>query len=274
MQTIVITGASDGIGAAAARRLAGGDVRLILVGRSPTKTRAVAAETGAEYHVSDFARLAHVRELAAAITSSTDRIDVLANNAGGMFAGPVPTEDGHEKTFQVNHLAPYLLTHLLLDGLLAAGGRVVNTSSIAARLYPRLDLDDLNGWRNYTDTRAYGNAKLANILFTAGLHEKFHGEGLSAVAFHPGMVATNFASHTDGYLHRVYHGALSRFLTSPTQGGERLVHFLEGRPGREWESGNYYARPGRIGRAHPVAYRPGTVQEHWRRSADMLGVRW
>lgn len=113
-QTIVVTGASDGIGAAAARQLAAGNARLIIVGRSPKKTAAVAWATQAESLVADFTRLDDVRSLAAALQARCAHIDVLAHNAGGMFAGPVRTADGFERTLQVNHLAPVLLTRLLL----------------------------------------------------------------------------------------------------------------------------------------------------------------
>ncbi|SJM68892.1 SDR family NAD(P)-dependent oxidoreductase [Gulosibacter sp. 10] len=273
-RTIVITGASDGIGAAAARQLAGAGVRLVLVGRSPQKTKAVAEETGAEYHLADFTRLDEVRLLAEAIGSSCERIDVLANNAGGMFSGPTATPDGFEKTFQVNHLAPFLLTHLLLGTLLESRASVVNTSSIGARLFGGIDLEDLEDWRSFTPSKAYGDAKLANILFAKGLHDRFHERGLSSVAFHPGTVATNFASDTDGYFRRIYHGALKRFLISPERGGRRLRYFIEGAPGEAWASGEYRVSPRRRGRTHRQAYDPVVVREHWRRSEEMLGIRW
>lgn len=274
MRTIVITGASDGIGAAASRQLAETGARLILVGRSPEKTRTVAAATGAEHYVADFARLDDVRRLAGELNEVCERIDVLANNAGGMFSGPTVTQDGFEKTFQVNHLAPYLLTHLLIDKLIGSRSAVVNTSSIGARLFGHIDLEDLNNWAGFSPNKAYGDAKLANILFTKELHERFHGRGLSSVAFHPGNVATNFASDTDSYFQRVYHGALRAFLISPEQGGARLRHFIEGQPGRAWTSGEYYGAPGRIGRTNRQAYDAGIAVEHWRRSAAMLSIDW
>ncbi|MEW1979996.1 SDR family NAD(P)-dependent oxidoreductase [Citricoccus sp. NPDC079358] len=273
-RTVIITGASDGIGAAASRRLANAQTRLILVGRSPEKTRAVAAETGAEYHLADFTRLDDVRELAATLLGSCGRIDVLANNAGGIFFGPTTTPDGFEQTFQVNHLAPYLLTHLLVDTLIDSNAAVVNTSSAGARLFGRIDLDDLNNWQGFTPNKAYGDAKLANVLFTKGLHEHFRESGLSAVAFHPGLVATNFASETNSSFERVYHGALKVLLTSPEQGGGRLRHFVDGRAGTDWIPGEYYGSSKRIRRTNRQAYDPAMVREHWERSAEMLGVRW
>ena len=131
-RVVVITGGSDGIGSAAARALARSGDRVVLVGRSPAKTSAVAAEIGAEGHVADFADLGQVRRVADEIGSRYPRVDVLVNNAG-LIAGAARTvtTDGHELTFQVNHLAPFLLTLLLRDQLSAVGASVITTSSRA-----------------------------------------------------------------------------------------------------------------------------------------------
>ncbi|PJI84890.1 SDR family NAD(P)-dependent oxidoreductase [Luteimicrobium subarcticum] len=277
MRTVVITGASDGIGAAATKLLARRepqDVRLVLVGRSPDKTRAVAERIGAEHHVADYERLDDVRQLAATLLRECDRIDVLAHNAGGIFSGPVRTADGFERTFQVDHLAPTLLTHELLGRLLESRASVVSTASVAARVLARPDLDDLETWHRFTPNRAYGNAKLANVVFTAGLHERFHEQGLSSVAFHPGIVATGFAADTTSVFRRLYHGVLRPFLTSPQQGGANLAHFVTGEAGVDWQSGAYYDQHRRLGRTHRVASDPAFVREHWERSAQLLGIRW
>jgi NAD(P)-dependent dehydrogenase (short-subunit alcohol dehydrogenase family) len=119
-RTIVITGASDGLGAAAAKRLSRSGENVVVVGRSPQKTKAVATEIGADYLLADFTDLVQVRALAEQLLARYPRIDVLANNAGGIMAEREVTVDGHEKTFQVNHLAPFLLTTLLLDRLVEA----------------------------------------------------------------------------------------------------------------------------------------------------------
>lgn len=201
-----------------------------------------------------------------------DRIDVLAHNAGGLFSGPHRTADGFERTFQVNHLAAFLLTHELMDVLLASRAAVVNTSSVGARLFGRLDIDDLNDWDSFTPTKAYGDAKLANILFARGLHARYHDQGLNAVAFHPGNVATNFASDTTHFLRRVYHSWMKVFLISPERGGHNLTHFVEGTPGETWVSGEFYGSHGRISRTNPQAYDDNLVRQHWERSAEMLGL--
>lgn len=179
MRTIVITGASDGIGAAAARRLHADGHRVVVVGRSPEKTRALAGELGVEHHVADFARLDDVRALAAALAGCHERIDVLANNVGGIFGKRTLTVDGFEKTLQVNHLAPFLLTALLMDTLLASGAAVVNTSSVAAKRFGSLDLNDLGNAARYSPEKAYGDSKLANILHARELHARFCDDALA-----------------------------------------------------------------------------------------------
>lgn len=273
MRTIVLTGASDGIGAAAAELLAAdGRFRPVLVGRSPAKTREVAERIGAEWHTADFERLDEVRELAAVLAERCERIEVLVNNAGGIFPGPVRTVDGFERTFQVNHLAPYLLTRLLMDRLLTGRAAVVSTASRAARLFGRYDPGDIQSLHPFRAPRAYGNAKLANILFARELHERFHARGLNAVAFHPGVVATNFAAGMRGGARAMYHGLLRGALVPPRRGAARLVHFATGRPGSEWRSGRYYEAPGRIGRLPRGAARPQAARLHWERSAQLLGL--
>src|SRR6202046_4554258 len=142
-KTIVITGASDGIGAAGARQLHKDGHRVVIVGRSPAKSQAVARELGADHFLADFTSLGDVRTLAAGLYLACPRIDVLVNNAGGIFGDRAKTVDGFEKTFQVNHLAPFLLTHLLLDKLIASDASVIQTSSFAARLTGKIEMDDL-----------------------------------------------------------------------------------------------------------------------------------
>ncbi|AUI50962.1 SDR family NAD(P)-dependent oxidoreductase [Arthrobacter crystallopoietes] len=271
-KTIVITGASDGIGAAAAQILHAQGDKVVLVGRSPEKTEGVAEPLGADWFTADFQDLHQVRTLAKTLKAAYPRIDVLANNAGGLFAGPERTSDGFEKTFQVNHLAPFLLTHELLDVLLDSRASIVNTSSIAAKLFGRINIDDLNTWNGFTPNKAYGNSKLANILFTRGLHQRYSSQGLSAVAFHPGNVATNFAAETTSYLRHVYRTALSRFLITPERGGANLAYFCTGTPGTDWESGRYYSDRRRISRTNPQAADDNLVRRHWEASAQMLGL--
>ncbi|MWB97098.1 SDR family NAD(P)-dependent oxidoreductase [Agromyces seonyuensis] len=273
-RTIIITGASDGIGAAASRALAARGERLLLVGRSPEKLAAVAEPLGAERFAADFARLDEVRALAQWVQERTDRIDVLANNAGGVFAERVVTVDGNERTMQVNHDAAFLLTHLLLDTLVTSGAKVVNTSSAAAGKFGELDLDDLEHDGKYAAMRAYGDSKLANILFTAGLDARYRSRGLSAVAFHPGDIASNFAKDTGGGLVRFFYASpLAAFLQSPEAGAHRLLWAVDGTPGADWQSGAYYSAPGRLPRRpHPQQDDTALMDAFWVESARRVGV--
>ncbi len=222
----------------------------MLVGRSPDKTAALAAELDVPHHVADFASLEQVRRLAADLDAAYPRIDVLANNAGGIMGSQRRlTEDGNELTFQVNHLAGFLLTTLLMDKLVASGASVIQTSSLAARMAGRVDLDNLQLAHDYSAQRAYGASKLENILFTKELHRRYHDRGLSAAAFHPGVVGSNFAMDTDNPMRVVYAvGFLRRLFTiSPERGADQLVWLADSRPGAAWHSGQYYVKrePGR-----------------------------
>ncbi len=239
---IVITGASDGIGAAAARRLAAEGHRVVLVGRSPEKTRRLAEELGAPFHLADYARLSDVARLAEEL-KVYGRIDVLANNAGGAQNEHRLTEDGFERTFQINLLAPFLLTRLLLDCLCESGATVVQTSSIAANLCAAgFDVGDLQNERAYSPIRAYGHAKLGDILFTRELQRRFAGRGLSAVAFEPGVVRTNFASESVPFIRFCYHSPLKYLFTvSPERSARRLCALADGVPGRDFEPGQTYS---------------------------------
>lgn len=272
-KTIVITGASDGIGAAAARRLAQRGHRLVLVGRSPEKTRRIGAELDSPAFIADFADLSQVRALADRIDDEVDAVDVLVNNAGGVFGDRAPTVDGFEKTFQVNHLAPFLLTNLLMPGMLAAKASVISTSSAAARLFGHIDLDDLGNDRRFSANKAYGDAKLANILFTKELHRRFHPDGLSAAAFHPGPVATNFAAESTSAMRWVYQTPLRHLfgLISPDQGAQTLLWLAETTPGTDWVSGEYYEKL-RVARTNPQAADAELARGLWDRSAALVGL--
>jgi NAD(P)-dependent dehydrogenase (short-subunit alcohol dehydrogenase family) len=268
--TIIITGASDGIGAAAARQLSAKGERVVLSGRSPAKTAAVAHELGAPYHLADYADLDQVRNLANELRATYPRIDVLANNAGGIMGDRELTKDGFEKTFQVNHLAPFLLTHLLMPALIPSQAKVLQTSSIAAQRYGHVDIDDLQNEKNYEPLKAYGTGKLENILFTRELQRRFHDQGISAAAFHPGVVATSFASDTTHLMHHMYHSPLKHLFTiSPARGAEPLVWLAEGTPGSTWQPGGYYAK-NKLATTNAQADDPHLAQQLWDRSAAML----
>lgn len=273
-KTIVITGASDGIGAAAAWQLHQDGHRVVIVGRSPQKTQAIARELGADHFLADFTRLDDVRTLAADLDRACPRIDVLANNAGGIFGDRTKTADGFEKTFQVNHLAPFLLTNLLMDKLLTSRASVIQTSSSGARLFGRLNIDDLDHDRDFTPQLAYGTAKLENILFIRELHARYHPQGLSAAAFNPGAVATSFATDSDSFMRRIYTSRIGRaFMATPKKGASQMVWLAETSPGTDWESGTYYEKNKPAKRNNPQALDPDLARELWDRSAELLGQK-
>ncbi|WP_426998512.1 SDR family NAD(P)-dependent oxidoreductase [Pseudarthrobacter sp. N5] len=269
-RTIVITGASDGIGASAARTFAKAGERVVVVGRSPEKTRAVAKEIDADYFISDFADLSQVRTLATALKEKYPRIDVLANNAGGIMGKRELTVDGHEKTFQVNHLAPFLLTTELMDVLAASQASVINTSS-AANGFGKLDINDLDATGGHSTNRAYGNAKLANILFTSELHHRYNSAGITTAAFHPGGVATNFAATSTSAMRFIYKSVLNRFLLTPEEGADTLLWLANGQAGTDWISGAYYAKRA-LAKASSQAYDAGLARELWDRSEEMVSA--
>jgi len=269
-RTIVITGASDGIGAAAARALSSAGDRVVIVGRSPQKTEAIAAELGVDHFIADFSRLDEVRTLAAELLKRYPRIDVLANNAGGIMGDRELTVDGHEMTMQVNHLAPFLLTTLLMDRLLASRATVINTSSAANR-FGRINLDDLDNARKYSANKAYGDAKLANILFTRELHRRYNARGLVTAAFHPGIVATSFSANSTSIMRFVYQTALKRMLITPEKGADTLIWLAGTAAGVDWQSGEFYEKR-RVQSANRQAADAGLATALWERSADMVAT--
>ncbi len=223
MTVVVLTGATRGIGRAAAIELARRGADLELVGREPERVGAVVeAATAAggagriHGHVADLALMSNVRTLADEIRRRYEHIDVLANNAGALFASRRETSEGLEQTFALNHLAPFLLTNLLRDRLV--GGRVVTTASDAHKS-ARLDLDDLQSERSYSP-RVYGTSKLCNILFTRELARR--APDLHANCFHPGVVRTGFARNENG-IWRVVATLGAPFFRSPERGARSLV---------------------------------------------------
>ena len=272
-KVVVITGASDGIGATAARKLAQDGHRVVVVGRSPAKTQAVAKELGADHFVADFTRLDDVRHLAAELQAAYPLIDVLANNAGGVFGDPTRTVDGFEKTFQINHLAPFLLTMLLMDTLVSSHASVIQTTTLHGGDARRLDMDDLNLTRNFNPIRAYVAAKLENVLFTKELHRRHHHRGLSAACFYPGNIRTNFGAETTSPLMKfLATNPVSRavLLTTPENGADQLVWLAEQEPGKDWISGEFYVKRKTGARLNPLAGDLDLARTLWERSEELI----
>ena len=243
---ILITGASNGIGLAAAEALVALGANVAIVGRSETGTRIATAQIKAarkrgatvDVFMADLASQAAVRKLAGEVLARYPRLDVLINNAGAMYARRQATQDGIELTWAVNHLAPFLLTTLLLDRLKeGAPARIVTTAS-AAHQGARIPFEDLNAERSYRGFERYGQTKLANILFTRELARRLEGTGVSATCFHPGLVATGF-NRNNGLLMDLGMTMLRPVARSPEKGAETLV-WLATSPEAATANGGYY----------------------------------
>ena len=276
----VITGGTDGIGKAAAYGLATQGMRLLVHGRDPDKGARAVAELKArsgnpaiEFLPADFSSLEEVRRLAAAITERTPRIDVLVNNAGAIFVKRALSKDGYEMTFAVNHLAPFLLTHLLLDALKAGGqSRVVTTASNAHRS-AKIAFDDLQLTRKYSPMGAYAVSKLANILFTRGLAKRLQDTGVTATCLHPGFVRTNFGGNNvadiSPLIGRIFL-FVSRFARTPEKGAETVI-YLASSPEVEGVSGGYYFDRKPI-RPAPVGEDDNVAERLWQISEQLVGI--
>jgi retinol dehydrogenase-12 len=221
---VLLTGATRGIGAAAAVQLAREGVEVALVGRERERVEDVAALAWAtgegvavHEHVADLTLMSDVRALAEEVRERYKHIDVLVNNAGALFASREETSEGLERTFALNHLAPFLLTNLLRDRL--AGGRVVSTTSDAHKS-GRLDFEDLQSRKSYAAMRVYGTTKLCNILFTRELARR--APELHANCFHPGVVRTGFGKNENG-VWKLLTTLGAPFFRSPRRGARSLV---------------------------------------------------
>ena len=241
-KTVVITGASSGIGAAAARELVKAGATVIPVGRNVERTTAVASELGVEPLIADFARLADVRRLADELLERCGVIDVLAHNAGGLIPERRITEDGHEMTFQTNYLAPFLLQSLLHDRLSTSRARVIVTSSAAHRM-GRIELDDLEFSRRlYVAFPVYGAAKLADLIFAREIARRAADTGITGVAFHPGLVKSSFAGDAKGLTGLFYRTGLVGLVSiNNAAGAAPLVH-LASIPDATLVNGQYFNR--------------------------------
>jgi NAD(P)-dependent dehydrogenase (short-subunit alcohol dehydrogenase family) len=246
---VLITGATNGIGLAAAEALAARGAALAVVARSPERAEAAVSRiqaaggegTAVDVLVADLASQASVRTLAAEALERYERLDVLVNNAGAVNATRQLTEDGVELTWAVNHLAPFLLTTLLLDRLRqSAPARIVTTASDAHQGAHGIPFDDLGAERSWgaRGFRRYSETKLANILFTVELARRVEGSGVTANCFHPGLVATGF-NRNNGLLMRLAMSGMRVFSRTPQKGAETLVWLVDS-PELWDQSGGYY----------------------------------
>jgi len=274
-KTVLITGANSGIGFVTATELAKMGARILMVCRDTergTKARAAVAQTAAgdapELLIADMSSQQSIRALADDLHRRFSGIDVLINNAGGMFSERAFTVDGIERTFATNHLGPYLLTNLVLDLVCAGcGGRIVN---VAADGYPsRLDFDNLQGERRYGFLSAYFRSKLENIIFSLDLARRLEDSGVTVNCMSPGPASTNFGSNMTG-LAGLFPRVLKRLVPGPEKGARTLI-YLASAPDVDGVSGRFFlyqrARP-----TKPVTSDGEVAARLWRVSAELVGL--
>jgi len=243
----LVTGATLGIGRETALGLAAMGATLVLVGRDADRTRETVAqitrETGnasVDSFVFDLSLQTGVRALAAAFSAKYPRLDVLVNNAGAVFMQREVTAEGVERTWALNHLAPFLLTNLLLDRLKASAPSRIVTVASSAHEPGAIHFDDLQGAKSYAGFRAYSQSKLANVMFTYALARRLAGTGVTANCLHPGVVATGFGHNTPGLVRTLV--SLARpFLLTAAKGAKTSI-YLASSPEVAGVSGKYFAK--------------------------------
>ena len=271
----LVTGGTSGIGKATAMALAAMGADVVVAGRDRERGERAAAEiraqTGArvDLALADLASQAGVRELAEGFKGRYDRLDVLVNNAGLVQSTRTESPDGLETTLATNHLAPFLLTNLLLDTLKeSAPSRVVTVSSEAER-WGNIDFDDLQSKKKYRGFPVYGMTKLANIMFTYELAERLEGTGVTATCMHPGAVNTRFGTNNRGPMTLLFR-AFKPFMRTPEQGADTVI-WLASSPEVEGVSGRYYADRKAI-EPKKIANDPAARRRLWEESERLMGL--
>jgi NAD(P)-dependent dehydrogenase (short-subunit alcohol dehydrogenase family) len=275
-KTCVITGATSGIGQIAAERLAAMGARLVLIARDQARgvsmlrrLREHAPAAAHRVHYADLMRVAEVKRVAADIAASEQRIDILVNNAGAIFSYRRLTAEGLERTFALNHMAYFVLSHSLREPLLAAApARVVNTAS-AAHQSAKLDFDDLQFARAYNGVSAYQRSKLCNILFTRELSRRWAGTGITVNCLHPGFVASRFGKESGGLLPLVLRAA-QVFAISPEEGAETIVYLASSQEVAD-VSGGYFFKC-RASAPAVQAEDDSAARRLWQESAKLAGI--
>ena len=276
-RTVVITGGTGGIGRATAIGLASLGARIGITGRDRGRAEAAAAaivkEAGnvsVDVFIADMSSQVEVRRLATEILATYPRLDVLVNNVGGFWSHRHVTPDGFEHTFALNHLAPFLLTSLLLDRLkMSAPARIVTVSS-AAQGMGTIDFDDLMGERKYSGQSAYNQSKLANIMFTYELARRLEGTGVTATVLHPGMTNTAFSAEDPSRVFAPLVAVMRPFMRTPAKGAETPV-YLASSPEAAGISGEYFADR-RAKESNKSSYDPGTARRLGEVSAGLVGL--
>jgi NAD(P)-dependent dehydrogenase (short-subunit alcohol dehydrogenase family) len=276
-QTALVTGGTSGIGLETARALSTLGAQVTIVGRSEAKCRRATAEidasggsSPADFICADLSTLAGMEQAASEFKVRHAKLHLLINNAGGFFMQRRLTADGFEYTFALNHLGYFLVTNRLLDLLKgSAPARIVNVSSGAHR-GAHLDFDNLQGEKHYRGMQAYGQSKLANLLFTFELARRLAGSGVTVNAVHPGFVATGFARN-NGLVYALGMAAIGPFIRKPRQGAQTSI-YLASSPEVEGVSGKYFVDC-REAASSPESHDPEAARQLWQLSLKLTRLQ-
>jgi NAD(P)-dependent dehydrogenase (short-subunit alcohol dehydrogenase family) len=271
-KTVLVSGGTNGLGLITARALARMGAQVTILSRNAEKCTAVAeaiqTETGypVEFIAADLSTLTGIMQAAAMFKQHHTHLHVLVNNAGAMFTQRKLTADGYEMTFALNHLNYFLLTNLLMDLLKAsAPARIVNVSS-HAHVGATLDFDNLQSEKHFAAMQAYGQSKLANVLFTYELGRRLEGSGVTANAVHPGFVATGFARN-NGALYNFGMKLIGPFIRQPDQGAQTSI-YLARSPEVEGVTGKYFVDCKAVD-SSPISYDKTLAEKLWQVSLEL-----
>ena len=234
---------------------------------------AIASESGnptVDVFVADLSSQVEVRQLAGEVRSVYPRLDVLVNNVGGFWAHRRVTTDGLEHTFALNHLAPFLLTNLLLERLITSAPARIVTVSSGAHSMGRIDFDDLMGEQDYSGERAYNQSKLANVMFTYELARRLEGTGVTATALHPGMTNTAFSAEDPSRKMAPIVFVVRPFMRSPKKGADTAVYLASSRE-MDRVTGRYFVNR-KSKKSEESSYHAETTDRLWQVSADLVGI--
>ena len=275
-KTVLVTGATGGIGKATAVGLARLGARVGITGRdiaraeaAATDIRAVANSAAVDAFAADLSSQADVRRLAREVLDLYPRLDVLVNNVGGFWAHRHLTADGLEHTFALNHLAAFLLTNLLLDRLIASAPARIVTVASGAHTTGRIDFDDLQGEQKYSGQRAYNASKLANVMFTYELARRLRGSGVTATVLHPGVVRTAFGAEDQAAFFTVLSPLIRPFLKTTAQGAATSI-YLASSAKVEGSTGRYFANS-KPKNSSKSSYDTAAAGRLWQVSVDLVG---
>ncbi len=273
----MITGASSGIGKATALGLAKLGATVVIVSRDRVRGENAIKEisqrsgnSSISLLVADLASQKAIYQLAKEFTDTHPTLHVLINNAGVILTKRTSTEDNIETTFAVNHLAPFLLTNLLLETLKASAPSRIITVSSDAHQGAQINFDDLKGEKHFSGFDAYSQSKLANILFTYELSKKLKGTGVTANCLHPGVIRTNLGRHQSSVLFRAGYRFVSLFFSSPAKGSQTVI-YLASSPDVDGVSGKYFFKK-KEKKSSAESYDDAAAERLWKLSAQLTGL--